>query len=113
MIIACIVLVSVLVIFVLSTFLMTYKNYKFEIEGGELRVNSSGSHLKIYFNNNLLQDVFSPQLFKGETVNISIKEKELQVFCKCNYLGNKLKVEVLEGDKIVATNGIEIKEKSK
>lgn len=113
MLIATIIVICVLIAFVLATFLMTYKNYKFDLEGGVLHVQSKGSHLKIYFNEVLLKDVFSPRLYEGETVEFKIAEKEFSLFCKCNFLGNKLQVDVLDGDKVVATNNVKIKEKKK
>lgn len=113
MLIACISLVGVLILFVAITFFMTYKRYQFEVEGGKLRVQTMGSHLKIFFNDNLIKDVFSPQLFNGEQVSFNIGEKEFQINCKCNKFGNKLKVEILDGEKIIATNGVELKNEKK
>ena len=109
MLIACVCLIGVLLIFVLVTFLMTHKNYNFAIQGGKLRVQTVGSHLKLYFNDNLIKDVFSPHLFNGEVVDFKIEEKELKVCCQCNAFGNKLKVEILDGKKVVASNGVEFK----
>ena len=74
MLYACLAFLALLIIFVLVTFLLTFKTYKFEFEGGQLRVVNVGSHLKIYFNKTLLNDVFSPQLIKGENVDFKIGE---------------------------------------
>lgn len=106
--IAFICVTCLLVVFVLTTFLMSYKNIKFDFEGGNLRVQTIGSHLKIYFNDNLIKDTFSPQLFKGEKVEIKINEKDFVVNCRCNSLGNKLSVKVFEGESVVLSNNIEI-----
>lgn len=113
MLIACIVLICVLVLFVSLTFVMTYKNYTFNLEGGVLRMQNMGSHLKIFFNDNLLKDVFSPRLFEGENIEFNIGEKEFKLFCKCNFFGNKFQVDVFEGEQTVASNGVKIKEKKK
>jgi len=112
MLIACIVVICLLVVFVAVTFFITFKKYSFELEGGNLKVQTIGSHLKIYFNNELIKDVFSPQLFNGEKVEFQIGEKEYNLFCKCNSVGNKLKVEILDGEKVVAENGVQLKEKN-
>lgn len=113
MLIACLVVIGVLVAFVLATFFITLKNYKFSIEDGLLRVQNIGSHLRIYFNNSLIKDIFSPHLFDGEKVEFMIGEKQFSLNCQTNYWGNKLSVEIFEGDKVLATNGVEIKKKSK
>lgn len=113
MLIAFLVVIALLIVFVVITFFITKKNYKFDLEGGTLRVQNIGSHLKIYFNEELIKDVFSPQLFSGEKVEFKIGEKELSITCKSNYLGNKLRVEIFDGETLLADNGVEIKEKKK
>lgn len=109
MLIACIIVICVLILFVAITFFMTYKVYKFQLEGGVLKVQNKGSHLKIYFNDNIIKDVFSPQLLKGEIIEFKLGEKELKLSAKSNNFGNKLSIKIFEGEKQLATNGIEIK----
>lgn len=108
MLIAFICVVVLLLVFVLITFLITNKTFVFDVEGGKLKVQNKGSHLKIYFNENLLKDVFSPQLFNGEKVEFKINNKDYNLVCKCNKLGNKFKVEVFSGEELVASNGVEL-----
>ena len=109
MIYAVISLVLVLIIFAVVTFFMTYKNIEFSLEGGVLKVKNIGSHLKLYFNGNLIKDVFMPQLFSGEIVEFKIGEKELKLDCKCNTFGNKFSVKIYDGEDMIASNGVEIK----
>ena len=113
MLIACLVVIALLIVFVLVTFFITKKNFKFDMEGGVLRVQNIGSHLKIYFNENLIKDVFSPQLINGEKITFKINEKEFSLSCKSNVFGNKLKIEIFEGEKLLTSNGVELKEKKK
>ena len=106
--IACICMIALLVLFVSVTFLMTYKNIKFDFEGGVLKVRTMGSHLRIYFNEKLVKDIFSPHLLKGEKVDFNIGEKSFSLHAKSNSLGNKLSVKVFEGENVVLDNNVEI-----
>ena len=74
-----------------------------------LTVKNIGSHLKIYFNDTLIKDVFSPHLIEGEKVDFKIGEKDFKLDCKCNKLGNKFAVKIFEGEKEVAGNEVVIK----
>lgn len=109
MLYACLAVIAVLIIFVGVTFFMTLKNFKFQLAGGELKVKNIGSHLKIFFNNVLIKDVFSPQLLNGEKVDFEIGEKQYKLSCKTNAFGNKMQIEVFEGETLVADNGVKTK----
>ena len=111
MLIACIVLVCVLVAFVAITFFITRKNITLQIQEGLLRITNQGSHLKVYLNDNLIQDVFSPPILNGADIMINLGEKEYKLFCKCNTWGTKMKVDLLDGEKVIASNGVEIENK--
>lgn len=113
MLIACLVAIALLIVFVLATFFITMKKYSFDFEGGVLTIKNVGSHLKIYFNEELIKDVFSPQLINGEKIVFNIGEKEYSLSAISNAFGNKLKIEIFEGEKVVLSNNVEIKEKKK
>lgn len=109
MLIALIVVAFVLVVFVGVGLLLTHRKFEFDIEGGKLLVKNSGSHLKIYFNEKLVKDVFAPQLYAGEKVEFLLQEKQFHLVCKCNYFATKMRVEIFEGEKLVADNGVKFK----
>ena len=113
MFIAVIAVVAALLIFVLLTFLLTRKSFKFQIEDGELKIQNSGSHLKVFFNNQIVKDVYSPQLFIGEKIQFKLNDKDLSLFTKCNQWGTKFQVQIFEGDKMIADNGVVIDQKNK
>lgn len=113
MLIACIAVVCLLLIFIAVTFFMTYKTYTFDLEEGKLKVKNISSHLKIYFNDDLIKNVLSPQLYVGEKIDFKINDNEYILFCKCNRLGNKLRIEILKDDKTIYDNGVIIEKQEK
>lgn len=110
--IAFVIIIVLFIIFLGLSFFMTYKNFTFEIDGGILKVRSITSHLKIYYNDKVIKDIFSPSLIKGEEIKVQIKEKEYIIRCKSNSLGFKMQVEIEFEGNIIADNGVKL-EKNK
>lgn len=108
MVIACIVVASVFVVFILTTFLITRKNAQFEIEGNIIKLKNSGSVFKIFLNENLYSVHHMPQFIKGEEYNVKINDKEVLIKCKCNWFGNKFQVIALIDEKEVYNNSVKI-----
>lgn len=106
MLIASLVLVGVLVIFVLSMYIITIKNYTFMLDEGKLQVKNRGSKLKLLVDDKVVSSQVMPQLIHGESYEVKMKDKTYLVKCKCNNFGNKMRVEVYLGDNLVKDNGV-------
>ena len=106
MLIASIVVIALFIIFIVTVYCITIKNYQFTIDEKIIKVKNQGSKLRIYVNEKLVKEKYMPQLIKGENFSIEINDKEYQIFCISNSFGNKLRVEVRQGDKIIADNGV-------
>lgn len=113
MLIASIVVIALFIIFIVTVYFITIKNYQFTIDEKIIKVKNQGSKLRIYVNEKLEKEKYMPQLIKGENFSIEINDKEYQIFCISNSFGNKLRVEVRQGDKIIADNGVIIENKQK
>lgn len=111
MLIASIVIMSVFVVFIVVTYILTIKNYKFTIEGQELKIHNQGSNLKISVNDKVVSKATMPQLLKGEIYFVKINDNDYQVKCKSNGFGNKMRVEVLKDSQVIADNGVVLPEK--
>lgn len=57
MLIAVVVVIFLLLLFVLVTYILTSKTYSFDIEGGSLTIQNRGSHLRIFFQGKLIDDI--------------------------------------------------------
>lgn len=110
MLIAVCVAVGLLFLFILFSFIMTYKKYEFEIEGSKILIKNIGSHLKIYVDGNLYNDFFAPKLIKGESYKLDLGQKNVTVHCKSSGLGYKFRIQVEMDGKIVADNGVKLKD---
>lgn len=106
MLIASIVVIALFIIFIVTVYCITIKNYQFTIDEKIIKVKNQGSKLRIYVNEKLEKEKYMPQLIKGENFSIEINDKEYQIFCISNSFGNKLRVEVRQGDNIIADNGV-------
>lgn len=113
MLIASIVLVCILVVFILVTYIMTLKNYTFVLEEGTLQVKNRGSKLKVYVDGVVVVSQVMPQLIHGESYLVDMKGRRYTVKCKCNSFGNKMRVEVFDGDKLIQDNGVELPQTKK
>lgn len=111
MLIASIIIIALFIIFIVTVYCMTIKNCQFTIDDKIVKVKNQGSKLRIYVDEKLIKEKYMPQLIKGEIFSIEINEKEYQIFCLSNSFGNKLRVEIRQGDKVVADNGVIIENK--
>lgn len=109
MLIAFIVLVAVLVIVVVTTYLITRKTFKFKIDDKDVLVKNAGAYLKVYVNKNIVESFYMPNLIKGENYKFKIDDKEYTLKCKCNSLGSKMSIQVLNDGVLVADNGVVLK----
>lgn len=106
MLIASIVLVCLLALFIIITYVMTIKNYTFEMEEGKLQIKNRGSRLRILVDDKIIHSQVMPQLIQGEIYNVSMKGVEYVVKCRCNGFGNKMRVEIYKEDILVKDNGV-------
>ena len=109
MLYACFAVVAVFIIFIITTFFITRKNYSFEINDKIIKVSNCGSILKIFVNNDVVASYHMPQLIQGETYKITIDEKDISIKCRSNSFGTKLSVKAYCGENEVYNNGIEVK----
>lgn len=109
MLIACIVVLAVFIVFVLTTFLMTRKSYSFEFEGKKVRVLNSTNTLKIFVDELLLQTHHMPQLIHGEKFNIKINDKEVELKIKTNSIGSKFSMKAFANEKEIYDNKVTVK----
>ena len=113
MLYAFIAIIALLLIFVFVSFFLTYKKYSFNVEGSTVLVENKGAHLKLYINGSLCEDNYMPQLIKGEEYKLLINGKDVFVKCKSSALGFRMRVEIVIDGKVVADNGVNIKEKTR
>ena len=111
MVIAICVVFGAFFVFLLGAFLITYKNYSFEIEGKKVKVTNRASTLKIFIDDKLYQDYYLPQLISGENFKLNINDKEVNLYCKSDSFGVKLRIEVSVDGKFLSDNGVKIKKK--
>ena len=111
MLIASIIVVTIFIIFITSTFFLTRKTYCFDFEGKKIIVKNSGSVLNIFVNDVLSQSNHMPQLIKGENFKLMVENKELTINCKTNAFGNKFSLQAYCGDQQIYDNGVKIKSK--
>ena len=110
MLYAMIAVIAALLLFMLISFLLTSKNYSFNIDNNEIRVQNRGAHLKIFVNGQLFEDYYMPQLIKGEEYKIVLNnDKEVVLKCKSSALGYKMRVELIVEGNTVADNGVKLK----
>ena len=113
MLIACIVIVSLFVLFILVTYLITIKKYTFKIDEKDLTIYNRGSKLKILLDNKNILTISMPQLINGEVYDIKIDEKEYNIRCQTNSYGNKLRVEIYKEGKLIDDNKVVLNNKNK
>ncbi len=113
MLYAAIAVIALLLLFLLVSFFLTYKNYSFKIDENEIKVQNRGAHLKIFIDGKLHKDYFMPQLIKGEEFKVPLNDKEVTIKCKTSSLGYKMRVEVSIDENFITDNGVKLKEKNK
>lgn len=113
MLIASIVVIAIFLIFIITTYIITIKNYSFDIDGQKLKVHNQGSKLQISLNDKVVLKANMPQLIKGESYEVEINKKIYTIRCQCNSFGNKMRVEIFQGENLVTDNGVVIEKKIK
>lgn len=87
------------------------KTFKTEINGKEVLVKNAGGYIKVYVDQKLNTSFYMPDLIKGETIPFKVDETEYNVKCKSNSMGYKMQIQIYQQDNLIASNGVEIKEK--
>lgn len=111
--IAGIVLACVLVVFIIVTYILTIKNFEFDIDECKLQVKNRGSKLKILVDDKIVATQVMPQLIHGESYEVEIKGKKYVINCKCNNFGNKMRVEIYSDGQLVKDNGVKLSKPKK
>ena len=111
MLIAFIVILSFFIVFVAVTFFITRKNITIKAGDKIFRVVCVGSKISIYVNDTIVATDPMPQLIYGEQYDVKYGDEEFVVKCKSSTYGRVLRVEVYQGDKLLADNGKILKEK--
>lgn len=111
MYIAVLVIILLLLSYILVTYILTTKNYSFDVLGNTISIQNRGAHLKIFLQGQIVEDVINPQLIKGEKYILSVDGKDVVLYCKSSNFGFKLRVDVEVDGKIIADNGVKLKEK--
>lgn len=111
MIIAFCVILGLFVAFIVVSYFMMKKTFKTEINGKEVLVKNAGGYIKVYVDQKLDTSFYMPDLIKGETIPFKVDETEYNVKCKSNSMGYKMQIQIYQQDNLIASNGVEIKEK--
>lgn len=109
MLYALIAVVCVLVIFVVVSYFLMKKTYKFQIEDKTIIVKNAGSNLKVLDNDKLISASCYPDLLKGDTLEFKIGENNYTLKCKSSALGYKIRMEIYKDDKMICDNGVVLK----
>ena len=83
MLIASIVVIAIFLIFIITTYIITIKNYSFDIDGQKLKVHNQGSKLQISLNDKVVLKANMPQLIKGESYEVEINKKIFEGDVEC------------------------------
>ena len=102
-----------LVIFVLVSYFVMKKTYRFQIENQTIVVKNAGSNLSIFSGEKLIRFSNSPDLLKGESVEFKLGEKVFTLKCKCNTFGNKIRMEIYQDKNLICDNGVLLTKKIK
>lgn len=113
MFIAFIVIFSLLLIFIVVTYFIMRKTFKFELNGKNITIKNAGAYIKIYENDKLVESFYMPNLIKGESYSFKIDEKEYTLKCKSNSFGNKISMQVYENEDLIADNGVNLENTKK
>lgn len=113
MLYACLAVVAVFIIFIVTTYFVTKKTYVFDVKGKSVKLANEGMTCKIYIDGIVVAGYHMPQFIKGETFKITVNEEDIEIKCKSNAFGTKLSVKAYIGKEEIYNNGVEIKEKNK
>ncbi len=113
MLIAFIVIIGLFFVFLIASYFLSRKRYSLNVENSVVTVTTSGSKMRVFINDKPYKEYISPPLIHGVKYPITVNEKEYTLSCQSSGLGYKLKVEILDQDKVVATNGVKLKNSEK
>lgn len=105
---AFIVILSLFALFVIITYFVLRKTFKFKIDKNEILIKNSGAYLKIFVDKKLVKNFFMPNLIKGEVVTFDVGGKEYTLKCQSNSFGSKLQMKVFRQDILIADNGVKL-----
>ena len=109
MLYALIAVVCLLVIFVIVSYFLMKKTYKFQIEDKTIIVKNEGSNLKVLDNDKLISFSHYPDLLKGENLDFKIGENSYTLKCRSNAFGYKIRMEIYHDDRLICDNGVVLK----
>lgn len=98
-----------LLLFVLLSYIISFKRYAFPIDDDILLVENKAAHLKIYINDILCEDYYMPQLIKGEKFFVKVADKEVILKIRSSSLGYKMSVKVFVDGEFFMDNGVYFK----
>lgn len=99
-------------LFLVFSYFMSSKNVELKVGNSTVKVETRASKMKILINNSLYKEISAPPLIHGVSYKITVEEKEYDLYCHSSGLGYKLRVEIRQDDKVLADNGVIIKEKT-
>lgn len=108
MLIALIVVLSIFAVFMVVSYFLMRKTFAAEIDGVNVLIKNSGGYLRVYQNKKLINSFYMPDLIHGTDYPICINDKTYNLKCKSNATGFKIKMQILQENKIVADNGVNI-----
>ncbi len=108
LLIAFIVVLAFFAIFVIVTYFMLRKTFKFKIGDNDILIRNAGAYIKIFVDKKLIKSFYMPNLIKGEMYNFDIGGNEYILKCQSNAFGYKLKMQVFKQDTLIADNGVKL-----
>ena len=108
LLIAFIVVLVLFAVFVIATYFVLRKTFKFNIDKNEIIIRNSGSYIRIYVDKKLAKSYFMPNLIKGETYSFNVGGNEYTLKCRSNSFGSKLQMQVFKDETLIADNGVKL-----
>ena len=108
LLIAFIAVLAFFAVFMIATYFILRKTFKFNIDKNEIVIKNAGSYIKIVVDKRLVKSFFMPNLIKGETYLFNVGGDEYVLKCKSNSFGPKLQMQVFKQDTLIADNGVKL-----
>ena len=108
MLIAFIVILLLFACFVIMTYFIMRKTFKFKVGKREVLIKNAGAYIKVYVDKKLNKSFYMPNLIQGESYFFNIDNIEYNLKCKSNSFGSKLQMLVYEKDNLIADNGVRL-----
>lgn len=108
LLIAFIVVLVLFAVFVVATYFILRKTFKFKIGDNEIIIRNAGSYIKIFVDKKLIKSFFMPNLIKGESYSFDVGGNEYTLKCQSNSFGSKLQMQVFKQDTLIADNGVKL-----